>query len=165
MPELDLSKLQVKYIGEAMLTGPAFPRHYTLTHSDWTGDLFLSIGTYYDRAAISGWYTRLMRDEVLAEFRLDSEFPELHLHCHVSGGIVLGPAGWRYGMFRYHLRGVLQAFRYGDDAFFQANPLFGQAPIQVYFNAHKQRYNKVENWGNLNDYKINPGSPDTMVGS
>jgi len=71
--ELDLGKLQVKFIGEATATGPVSPRCYTLTHSDRTGHLFLSIGTRYDEAALSGWYTRLMRDEVMAAYQLDGE--------------------------------------------------------------------------------------------
>ena len=41
------------------------------------------------RAQISGWYTRLMRDEVLAEWLEDEDGPALHVYCHVSGGLVL----------------------------------------------------------------------------
>jgi len=40
------------------------PRRDTLTHSDRTGDLFLTVAPAYDRGQISSWYTRLMRDEV-----------------------------------------------------------------------------------------------------
>ena len=43
------------------------PRRYTLTHSDATGDLYLTVAAEYDYVQISGWYTRLMRDEVLGE--------------------------------------------------------------------------------------------------
>ena len=34
---------------------------------------------------IAGWYVRLLRDEVLAEWQLDGPSPTLHVHCHVSG--------------------------------------------------------------------------------
>jgi hypothetical protein len=53
--------------------GGARWRCYTLTHSDTTGELFLTIGPDFDRAQISGLYTRLMRDEVLAEWREDED--------------------------------------------------------------------------------------------
>ena len=33
----------------------------------------------------TGWYVRLLRDEVLAEWQLDGPSPTLHVHCHVSG--------------------------------------------------------------------------------
>ena len=67
------------------------PRGYTLTHSDQTGDLFLTIAESYNLAQISGWYPKLMRDEVLGEWQV-GEAPGLYLHCHVSGALVLGPA-------------------------------------------------------------------------
>ena len=41
---------------------PQTPRKYTLTHSDRTGRLFLTIDKEYNEQQISGLYTRLMRD-------------------------------------------------------------------------------------------------------
>ena len=102
--------LHVTFASGATANGPLTPRRYTLTHSDATGDLFLTIGTEYDRVQIAGWYTRLMRDEVLAEWQA-GEPPVLHVHCHVSGGLVFGTAGWRASIFRQHMPMVLQAFR------------------------------------------------------
>lgn len=43
------------------------PRRYTLTHSDSTGEIYLTVAHDYDLKQISGWYTRIMRDEILAE--------------------------------------------------------------------------------------------------
>jgi hypothetical protein len=154
LASLNLKKLHVKFIGESTSDGPCLPRRYTLTHSDQTGDLFLSIGTEFDQRAISGWYTRLMRDEVLAEYQLEGDAPSLHVHCHVSGGLVFGFAGWRYQIFKYHLPGVLEAFRFGDAAFIRANPSYDQASIQVHFHSLRPRYRRVEAWGSLQDYKI-----------
>ena len=54
-------------------TAPLIPRCYTLTHSDFSGELFLTIGKVYDHSQISGWYTRLMRDEVLASWQNEKE--------------------------------------------------------------------------------------------
>jgi hypothetical protein len=147
-------KLHVKFMGIAGPDQPAHPRKYTLTHSDRTGDLFLSIGTEYDQAAISGWYTCLMRDEVLAEYLIKEGQPELWVYCHVSGGLVLGPAGWRYGIFRHHLLGVLQAFRHGDDHFFKTHTAYSRAPVYVKFNSTKPRYSVVELWGKIKDYEL-----------
>ena len=154
MSGLNPEKLHVRYLGDATEEGPTLPRCYTLTHSDTTGELFLSIGTDYDRGAISGFYTRLMRDEVMAEYQKSDDGVELHVFCHVSGGIVVGTAGWRYKIFRYHLPDVLQAFRYGDDLFIRANPRFGKAPIRIYFNSTKKRYDKVEEWGIVDEYQM-----------
>jgi hypothetical protein len=66
---LNPKKLHVRVDG-VMRDVFALPRCYTLTHSDRTGDLYLTIGSNFDCEQFSGWYTRLMRDEVLAEWKL-----------------------------------------------------------------------------------------------
>lgn len=153
MSHLNPQKLHVK-IAEGITTdGPITPRAYTLTHSDSTGDLFLTVGPQIDRGQISGWYTRLMRDEVLAEWHFGDE-SELHVHCHVSGGLVLGSAGWRDSIFRRHLPMVLETFRYGDRMLFEAYPELEQAQIRVHFHASQERYDRKEDWGKLGDYRI-----------
>ena len=37
------------------------PRRYTLTHSDLTGRLQLSVGVEYNKHQLSGWYLQLVR--------------------------------------------------------------------------------------------------------
>ncbi|WP_246145484.1 staygreen family protein [Bacillus rubiinfantis] len=57
-------KLSVEYRDGITTTGPVIPRCYTLTHSDVTGDLFLTLGIQYAWGKINR-----MRDEVLGEWR------------------------------------------------------------------------------------------------
>ena len=128
------------------------PRRYTLTHSDRTGELFLSIGSQYDMKKISKLYTRLMRDEVLAEFVNNEDSLELRVHCHVSGGFVVGSAGWRYNIFRSELPLVLETIRYGDRILFEKNPEIDHIPVCIHFHSGKKKYNIVENWGTLADF-------------
>jgi hypothetical protein len=146
-------KLHVRFVPGAGPEGPLVPRRYTLTHSDLTGDLFLTIGPDYDREQLSGWYTRLLRDEVLAEWCEEEDGPALRVHCHVSGGIVVGAAGWRYTIFVRALPLVLQAFRFGDRTLFEARPRLDEAPVWIHFHATQSRYNLVESWGLLADYR------------
>ena len=154
MSRLNPNKLHVRYYGKTLPEGPLFPRRYTLTHSDVTGDLFLSIGPDYDRQATRKLYTRLMRDEVLAEW-LDSDHgATLHVYCHVSGGLVLGSAAWRDDILRYHMPQVLQAFRYGDRALIAAQPHLEQALVFVHFCSDQARYHRIEPWSMLMDYCI-----------
>ncbi len=130
------------------------PRCYTLTHSDRTGDLFLTIASDYDRHQISGWYTRLMRDEILAQWSHEDGIPTLHVHCHVSGGIVLGSARWRMGILRHHMPQVIQAFRFGDHALIEKNPDLDHARIWIHFHARQAQYDLIEDYGSLQDYEI-----------
>lgn len=153
MSHLNPQKLHVKFAEGIKPDGPVTPRAYTLTHSDSTGDLFLTIGPNSDNRQISGWYTRLMRDEVVAEWHSEDD-PELHVHCHVSGGLVLGSASWRDSIFRRHMPMVLESFRYGDWALLEAFPELNQALIRVHFHSTQKRYDRMENWGKLGDYRI-----------
>ena len=154
MNRLKPEKLYVTYVLGANAKEPLTPRRYTLSHSDLTGDLFLSIGADYDRKALSGLYTRLMRDEVLAEWCVDDKGVSLHVYCHVSGGLVFGGAGWRASIFRRELPLVLEAIRYGDTEFFTAYPDLDDAPVIVHFKSSKETFNEVEEWGILRDYRL-----------
>jgi hypothetical protein len=151
---LRVEKLRVRFAGGVESDGPVAPRRYTLTHSDSTGDLFLTVGADYDRQQISGWYTRLMRDEVLAEWREDDDGPALHVYCHVSGGVIFGTAGWRYAIFKHELPLVLEAFRCGDGSLFAAHPELDGAPIRVHFRSSRRRYRRLERWGTPADYRL-----------
>lgn len=146
-------KLHVTYLPGCTPDDLDFPRRYTLTHSDRTGELYLSIGTEYNRKQISGLYTRLMRDEVIAELITDEKGPEFRIYCHVSGGFVIGTAGWRYDIFHRELRLVLEALRCGDNALFQHNRELDNAPVKVLFRSKDRRFAKVEDWGVMGDYR------------
>jgi hypothetical protein len=156
MARLRAEKLHVTFMRDTRPEGPLIPRAYTLTHSDLTGDLFLTIGPEHDWQQISGLHTRLMRDEVLAEWQENRESTALHVHCHVSGGVVLGSASMRLAIFKRELPLVLEAIRFGDRRFFAAHPERDQARILVHFHARQPRYDRVEPWGVPTDYRTGP---------
>ena len=132
----------------------SLPRRYTLTHSDRTGDLYLAISTDFGYEQISGWYTRLMRDEVLAEWRIEQDCITLHIYCHVCGGIVFGTASLRESIFRRELPLVLEAIRYGDQELFVSDSKLDQVEVFVHFRKSKSENNKIESYGFLGDYKF-----------
>jgi hypothetical protein len=153
MEHLNPEKLHIDFIDGANADGPITPRAYTLTHSDMTGDLFLTIGQHYNFPQLSGFYTRLMRDEVLAKWEVKEEV-SLHVHCHVSGGLVFGGPKMRYRIFKYSLPMVLEAFWYGDRVLLSQHPEFAKGKIIVHFHARQKRYNTDEAWGVLDDNKV-----------
>lgn len=61
--KLEPTMLHVNFAMGTGETKPIIPRKYTLTHSDVTGELFLTIAARYDYDKIND-----MRDEVLAEW-------------------------------------------------------------------------------------------------
>jgi hypothetical protein len=93
-----------------------------------------------------------VRDEVLAEWEL-SEAATLHVFCHVSGGLVFGTARMRYGIFRYHMPMVLEAFCYGDRFIINEHPELVKARVVAHYIAQQKIYDKDEVWGVLEDYQ------------
>lgn len=154
MSRLKPKKLFVKFLSGTNPKEFVTPRRYTLTHSDFTGDLFLSVGAYYDKKSISGFYTRIMRDEVLAEWCEDKDGFSIHVYCHVSGGIVLGGAAWRLSIFKSEMPLVLEAIRYGDRDLFTEHPDLDNSPVIIHFKSSKEKYNRIEEWGDIRDYRV-----------
>lgn len=148
------NKLHVRLSMNVTPTDPVLQRCYTLTHSDSTGDLFLTIAESFDRRQISGWYTRFMRDEVLAEWQISQGSTSLLVHCHLSGGLILGTAPWRYQIFQRELPLVFEAFRYGDRIFFSAHPELDQALVMVKFHTAQSAEQPLEQWGPMNKFSF-----------
>jgi hypothetical protein len=153
MKYLSPGKLYVKYINSTTPEGLVLPRRYTLTHSDISGKLFLTIGREYDTKQISSLYTRIMRDEVLCEFIREEDSLVFRVYCHVSGGFVLGTCKLRYTIFCHELPLALEAIRFGDRNLFKKNPNLDNAPVLIRFQSTNNRFNKDENWGTMADYR------------
>jgi hypothetical protein len=154
MGRLKPKKLKVTRLSGANAEALTVPRRYTLTHSDLTGALFLSIGSDYDSRTTSGLYARLMKDEVLAELINDRGAMILNVYCRISGGgFVFGGARLRSSIFRSELPLALEAIRYGDRTLFEQNPELDQSPVYVHFQSTDSRFNKVERWGIIADYR------------
>ncbi|WDL95685.1 staygreen family protein [Alicyclobacillus sp. ALC3] len=153
MKRLKPEKLHVRFTSPATPEGPLFPRKYTLTHSDRTGDLYLTVGTDFDRKQISGWYARLLRDEALGEWLTDRKGHTLHIYVHVSGGIAIGTARWRSGILHREMPLVLEAIRYAEQHLVELFPRLDSAPVTVHFQSNFKKYNTVEAWGSFGDYR------------
>jgi hypothetical protein len=144
LTSLDAEKLHTRYLPGIDPETLTLPRRYTLTHSDTTGDLFLTIGPDYDYLQISGLYTRLMRDEVLAEWKQVRDVFSIQVYCHVSGGLVFGGADWRRSIFRSEIPLVLEAIRYGDRKMFAKDETLDHVQILVHLQTSKSTKDQVE---------------------
>ncbi|KAK3270115.1 hypothetical protein CYMTET_21475 [Cymbomonas tetramitiformis] len=148
-PPFDATKLTIDFTNGTERTGPppsVTPRRYTLTHNDWNGELLLSIGTKYNADQISGWYTRFLRDEIVAEWHDGC----LQIYCHVGGQDQwwLAPGqGIRNSIFNKELLLVLDTIRYADSQFLQQHAGLAEAPTLVHFHATQSELNRTECWG------------------
>ena len=133
MSNLIREKLHIKFLDGISRYEISLPRTYTSTHSDRTADLFLTIVKLYNLSQISGWYTRLIIEEVLAHWERDYDLFNLHVICHVSGGLIIGTAGWCESIFRKNMPLVLESFINGDQELFQSKPEFDKSWIWIHF--------------------------------
>ncbi|XP_021735943.1 protein STAY-GREEN 1, chloroplastic-like [Chenopodium quinoa] len=158
----EASKLKVLFLGVDKEKHPKLPRTYTLTHSDITSKLTLAISQTINNSQLQGWYNKLYRDEVVAEWKKVKGKMSLHVHCHISGGHFLLDlcAPLRYYIFCKELPVVLNAFVHGDENLFNNNPELQEATVWVYFHSSIPEFNKFECWGPLK-YALDPTSKNT----
>ncbi len=147
MNNLNPDKLFVEFRPDVTTTQPVLERKYTLTHSDNTADLYLTIGLQFAYEKVN-----TLRDEVLAEWRMDKDLLFLYVYVYVNG--LLGNPSVRNSIFRRELPLALEAIRYGDRGLFAAHPQLGGAPIWIYFDSEHPEYNRFENWGTPDDYNL-----------
>lgn len=129
-------------------------RRYTLTHNDVTGELRLTVGIDYNMGQISGFYTRLLRDEVVAEWRSAGVggTTQLHIYCHVSGEEKwLAPPLLRNYIFRREMPLVLESFLYADRQLLESQPQLSQAEVLVHFQSDVEGLDSIELWGILGE--------------
>lgn len=151
-------KLKVTFIPPATAFFPVDCRKYTLTHSDITGELFLSIGNVYDYQAIN--YE--MRDEVLADWiTINGEYL-LYGKVYISNGEYdLNMSRIRYMVFKKELELALTAMVYGDRSFFTYYPWLLDAPIYLQFSSVYPEFNQLAYYGTPRKY-LNKVNKETM---
>ncbi|MGM9973016.1 MAG: staygreen family protein [Clostridiaceae bacterium] len=150
MRELNTEKLTVEFRQGVTPTTPIIPRRYTLTHSDITAELFLTIGSSYAYDKINA-----MRDEVLGEWVKTNNQYFYHVYLYIDGQSA-SPANSaiRNNIFIRELPMALKAIRYGDDKFFSMNSILNRAPIFIFFMSSIPWFNRIENWGTFSDYEV-----------
>ncbi len=143
-------KLYVVYKEGITATEPVIPRRYTLTHSDLTGDLFLTIGIHYAWDNITP-----MRDEVLGEWKQFGCSLYYCVYLHIDQGQYSeNVSAKRNKIFRRELPLALKAIRYGDRFFFNAHPNLDQATILINFMSIYPQFASQERWGTFHSFSI-----------
>lgn len=149
MSRLNTDKLTVEFREGVTTTEPIVHRRYTLTHSDITAELFLTIGLEYAYDKIN-----FMRDEVYGEWIYSENSYIYYAYVLIDGEFSPEVAAIRDYIFRRELPLALEAIRYGDNGLFVAHPWLDDSPIYIHFMSSIPEYNKVEYWGTFSDYRI-----------
>jgi hypothetical protein len=48
----------------------------------------------------------------------------------------------------------LEAIRFGDKTFFERDHRLDDIPVLVHFKSTDKKYDKIEKWGSLRDYRL-----------
>lgn len=143
------SKLSVSYLPPSTPFRPLDGRKYTLTHSDVTGELFLTIGCQFDNSKIN---TNL-RDEVLAEWIPQLGEFQLWGSVYISGGeFDESYAKVRYLIFQKELELAIKAIVYGDQSFYSCFPWLLDSSIYIRFNSIYPQFQQVLYYGTPRQY-------------
>jgi hypothetical protein len=147
---LNPDKLFVEYRDGIGPAWPIIPRLYTLTHSDITAELFLTVGYKHAYDKITS-----MRDEVLAEWvPYGADHVALLASVYVDSEKGLEASAFRNTIFVRELPLALEAIRYGDRQLFDAFPYLDDAPVFIRFTSKYPQFNRLERWGNISDYRV-----------
>ncbi|KAB2336363.1 hypothetical protein F7731_11675 [Cytobacillus depressus] len=149
MSQFSASKLYTKFLPPTNQWFPVNGRKYTLTHSDTSGDLFLTIGNRFNLAAIN----LKTRDEVLAEwFRKDKQFIFIG-KVYVSGGEFDEPSSRkRFLIFQKEAKLALTAIFYGDRSVFSYYPQLLDSSVFIQFESIYPQFKQVLYYGNPRQY-------------
>lgn len=149
MNKFNPERLTVEYRDGVTAGNPIVPRRYTLTHSDDTGELFLTIGTEFAWDKVNPE----MRDEVLGEWMAYGEFIYYNIYLFVSlKEHDLNAALTRNEVFRREFPFALTAIRYGDRSLFAQYPSLDNAFIIVNFISNYPQLAIQENWGTFSNF-------------
>ncbi|KGX84923.1 staygreen family protein [Pontibacillus marinus] len=142
------NRLYVQYRPDIQHTTAYDLRKYTLTHSDITGDLFLTVSTEYAFDQVND-----MRDEVLGEW-----IPTLQGILFRGEALVgdetipLTQQKIRYEIFNREMSTALQGIFYGERWLLEMNPALLASPVYILFVSNHPEYSGFRYFGKVNDY-------------
>ncbi len=148
MNNLKKNNVFVQYRNKMMPYNPIIPRHYTITHSDKTGELFVFIDNSYVNDKINK-----TRDEVRIKWSYEKGQPILTGWVLVDDNKISN-SKIRNEIFKREMPKALQALRHGDRFLFKKHPRLNTANVYIHFKSKNKNYNKVYDFGKIGNYRI-----------
>ena len=151
MSTFNPEKLTVEYRNAVTAWEPIITRKHTLTHSDSTGELLLTIGTQFAWDKVN----KDLRDEVIGEWKYYRNYLYYNVYLFIDlKEYDLNTSIRRNEVFRRELPLALTAIRYGDRFLFDLYPMLDYIQIIVNFMSIYPQLFKQENWGTFSNYSI-----------
>ena len=141
------SQVFVEYRDDVGPLEPLEDRTYTLTHSDETGDLYVTIGLTYATDKLNDFQDQVYLRWVPIEDKLF-----LYGEVLIDGEGVTGNPGVRHEIFRRELPLALYAIYVGDGPLFEAYPELNNTPVLINFQSSDPQYDKLYNYDTIGSY-------------
>ncbi|MDK2586625.1 staygreen family protein [Romboutsia sedimentorum] len=142
-------KLETTFVNPITPYSPIKGRKYTLTHSDETGMMFLTIANKYNYSTIN----KDLRDELLGTWKTHDDSYGLFLYAYIGDSDYLSSL-IKYGAFKYHMNLALQAIIYGDRELLKEYPELTDSPIYIKFDSSIPIFNNYKFYGYVKNYII-----------
>lgn len=147
MSNFNSNKVFVQYRDKMMPYDPIKGRKYTITHSDFTAQLFVFVGENYAKDQITK-----MRDEVRISWEKEKTGHILLGSVIVDGEGVVGNTHIRNNIFYKEMPTALKALRQADRFIFEDEPKLDRTPVFIHFISSNPLYDKIYNFGPIEKY-------------
>lgn len=148
MKKMDSSRVHGELRDRVSPVSPILGRKYTVTHSDETGELFVTIGRQFADDKIGE-----LRDEVLLVFENTETGTVLLGEVLVSDEEMNFAPERRNEIFLREMPKALQAVRIADARLYQAKPELDFITILIWFRSDDPKYNKLYDFGQMKEYR------------
>ena len=142
------SNTYIEYRDSFTAEGPVQGRKYTITHSDTTGDLFVTVGNDYAEDKID----QKMRDEVRLKWIKSLKRPALIGTVFLDGDDMKRDVIKRKEIFVKEMPTALKGLRKVEDTLFQMNPCLDKAQVIIGFESSNPMYQGWHSFGVIGDY-------------
>ncbi|MEG1002689.1 MAG: staygreen family protein [Clostridium sp.] len=149
MEVINPQKVFTEYRDKVTKVSPIKGRKYTMTHSDETADLFVTVGLNYAEDRIDK-----IRDEVKLEWIEEDGKLILYGEVLIDGEGISGNERIRNNIFMKEMPLALQSVRYGDRELFKNNEHLDCAIILIHFKSDIPKYDRVCNFGSMEMYRV-----------
>lgn len=147
MPLKRKRQIFVEYRDYVTATSPIQNRTYTMTHSDETGNLFVTVGLKYAEDK-----TNELQDQVYLKWtQLDGK-NLLYGEVLIDDKNITGNAQKRDEIFKREMPLALYAIYVAEQPFFEAHTNLTDTPILINFKSQDPTYNKLYSYGSIGNY-------------
>ncbi len=151
MNEFNPLNVFVQYRENISPIQPVLGRKYTITHSDRSGDLFVTIADEYAKDRIGP-----MRDEVLIEWKRRKREYVLEGSVLVDINQSEVNSKIRNEIFLREMPLILKSLRYADRFLFETYPILDSSTVFINFDSNNPEFNKNYNFGAIGNYIYKP---------